>query len=272
MKLFRNCPQEERKSCEDCPRLGKCIVRKLKRRFVKGVKCVFKQFKIRHIFLILLFVLMFFILLGNKTKSKECKDNIQVCNIEIDNNKYINTIQTSLVSNEVASESEATELSVPAKKKETKKKRRKNTNKVKKSSKVSDGSLTISKAEQKMIEKVVYQESRGEPYEGQVAVAAVVLNRYKFNKKKQSIEEIVTAPNQFANISGVTQKMLNAYPNCEKAVKEALKGKDPTKSKFSDGARYFFEPTLVSGYQKDIRRGIKVLKIGNHYFHNDFNE
>ena len=151
-------------------------------------------------------------------------------------------------------------------------KKKKNTNKADKSSKDHTASLKISKAEKKMIEKVVYQESRGEPYEGQVAVAAVVLNRYKFNKKQKSIEEIVTAPNQFAKISKVTQKMLDAYPKCKKAVEDAVNGEDPTKSEFSEGARYFYEPNLVSGYQKEIRKGIKVLKIGNHYFHNDFNE
>ena len=43
MKLFRNCPQEGRESCEGCPRLGRCIVRKLKRRFVKKTKAFFRK-------------------------------------------------------------------------------------------------------------------------------------------------------------------------------------------------------------------------------------
>ena len=46
MKLFRNCPQEGRESCEGCPRLGRCIVRKLKRRFVKKTKAFFRKVEI----------------------------------------------------------------------------------------------------------------------------------------------------------------------------------------------------------------------------------
>ena len=45
-----------------------------------------------------------------------------------------------------------------------------------------------------------------------------------------------------------------------------------TRKKFKNGARYFYEPALVSEYQREIRKGVKTLKIGNHYFHNDFHE
>lgn len=257
MKLFRNCPQEGRKSCEGCPRLGRCIVRKLKRRFVRKTKAFFRKVEIKHIVFILFLVLIIFIAFGDKTKSIEhetYESNVKVLNITI--HTVTNEKPKNLATNE-----------------KTTSKKKKKTNKTEKSSlKPHTSSLKISKAEKKMIEKVVYQESRGEPYEGQVAVAAVVLNRYKFNKKQKSIEEIVTAPNQFAKISKVTQKMLDAYPKCKKAVEDAVNGEDPTRAKFSEGARYFYEPNLVSGYQKEIRKGIKVLKIGNHYFHNDFNE
>ena len=260
MKLFRNCPQEGRKFCEECPRLGRCIVRKLKRRFVKKAKAFFRKVKIKHVIFILFLVLILVIAFGDKTKSVEhekYETNIKVLSIAINNEQQPKNLETT----------EKT-----AAKKEKKVKKKKNANKADKSSKDHTASLKISEADQKMIEKVVYQESRGEPYEGQVAVAAVVLNRYKFNKKQKSIKEIVTAPNQFAKISAVTQKMLDAYPKCKKAVEDAVNGEDPTKSEFSEGARYFYEPNLVSGYQKEIRKGVKVLKIGNHYFHNDFNK
>lgn len=264
MKLFRNCPQEGRKSCEGCPRLGRCIVRKLKRRFARKSKAFFRKVKIKHVIFILFLVLILVIAFGDKTKSVEHE--------KYETNVKVLSIAIHTVNNEQQPKNlETTEKT--AAKKEKKVKKKKKTNKTEKSSlKPHTSSLKISEADQKMIEKVVYQESRGEPYEGQVAVAAVVLNRYKFNKKQKSIEEIVTAPNQFAKISAVTQKMLDAYPKCKKAVEDAVNGEDPTKSEFSEGARYFYEPNLVSGYQKEIRKGIKVLKIGNHYFHNDFNE
>ena len=263
MKLFRNCPQEGRKSCEGCPRLGRCIVRKLKRRFLKKTKAFFRKVEIKHIVFILFLVIILVIAFGDKTKSVEHE--------KYERNVKVLSIAIHTVNNEQQSKNLETTKKTTSKK-EKKVKKKKNTNKADKSSKDHTASLKISKAEKKMIEKVVYQESRGEPYEGQVAVAAVILNRYKFNKKQKSIEEIVTAPNQFAKISAVTQKMLDAYPKCKKAVEDAVNGEDPTRTKFSEGARYFYEPNLVSGYQKEIRKGIKVLKIGNHYFHNDFNE
>ena len=122
------------------------------------------------------------------------------------------------------------------------------------------------------MEKVVYAESRGEPYKGQVAVAAVILNRYEFYNRKRSITELVTEPYQFADISNISQKMLDEYPDCKKAVQDALNGEDPTEREFSEGARFFYDPDHVYGYQKEIREGIHVLKIGNHCFHNEFNE
>ena len=52
--------------------------------------------------------------------------------------------------------------------------------------------------EKLLIARVVYSEARGEPFEGQVAVAAVVLNRYESGKFGKSISKIVFAPDQFA--------------------------------------------------------------------------
>lgn len=133
----------------------------------------------------------------------------------------------------------------------------------------------VSDYDKKIIEKVVYAEARGEPFEGQVAVAAVVLNRYSSNNEdfdRKSIESIVKQKTQFASILGITQDMLDKNPNCEKAVEMALKGWDPTRKKFPEGAEFFFEPEgITNEEEKRKREGIEVLKIGNHCFHNDFN-
>ncbi len=125
------------------------------------------------------------------------------------------------------------------------------------------------------IAKLVWAEARGECFEGKVAVAAVVLNRYfsgdvRFDAR--SIYSIIAQPGQFADISYVSQNDLDSVPDCYAAVVEACKGWDPTRAVFQTGAYFFFNPNGVSGYQAQIRTGIVTMSIGNHSFHNDFNE
>ena len=63
---------------------------------------------------------------------------------------------------------------------------------------------------------------------------------------------------------------LEEYPDCMEAVEVACKGFDPTREVFKQGALYFYSPKLVTGKEKEIREGIKVMVIGNHNFHYDF--
>lgn len=129
--------------------------------------------------------------------------------------------------------------------------------------------------EKKYIAKVVYGEARGESFEGQVAVAAVVINRYYSDDPffaNDSIYSVVTQSWQFADISIVTDEMLGNYPSCMEAVEQACLGWDPTRKLFENGACYFYDPEGVTGYQKQIRTGIEELTIGGHRFHNEFNE
>lgn len=123
-------------------------------------------------------------------------------------------------------------------------------------------STYISDEDKKWMTKVVYVEARGECYEGQVAVAAVILNRYHYNNEQVSIYDIVTAPYQFGDIYGITDWDLDSYPDCARAVEEAISGVDPT-----DGCRYFYDPRYVSSYQAQIREGLDYIQIGNHRFH-----
>lgn len=134
----------------------------------------------------------------------------------------------------------------------------------------------VSEEEKIMMAKLVWKEARGESYEGKVAVAAVVLNRYRFDENKwdfdnDSISSVILQKRQFASISNVTeQDYLVDYPDCMQAVEDACKGWDPTRAVFEDGALYFYAPKLVKGEQKEIREGIKFMAIGNHNFHYDF--
>lgn len=125
------------------------------------------------------------------------------------------------------------------------------------------------------IAKVVYQEARGEVFEGKVAVAAVILNRYVSNDRRfdrDSIYSVVTQSGQFASIGNVSMDDLNSVFSCMDAVEAACKGWDPTRAKFPEGAKFFFNPDGdLSESAKIEREGIETYQIGNHLFHNDFN-
>lgn len=133
----------------------------------------------------------------------------------------------------------------------------------------------ISEEDRIIIAKVVWAEARGECFEGKVAVAAVILNRYYSEERcfdRDSIFSVVTQRGQFANIKKVTMENLEKNPECIRAVEAACKGWDPTRAMFENGALYFYAPKGVSGYQAEIREGIRVYVIGNHNFHYDFNK
>lgn len=123
--------------------------------------------------------------------------------------------------------------------------------------------------------KVVYAESRGEIFEGQVAVAATVLNRYESDDTRfdrTSIYAVITQSGQFASISNVTLEDLANCPSCMEAVEAACKGWDPTRVVFEDGAKFFFNPDGdLSDEAREARTGINTYCIGSHLFHNDFN-
>ena len=124
-----------------------------------------------------------------------------------------------------------------------------------------------------MIAKVVYEEARGECYEGKVAVAAVVINRYMSGKIGTSIHKVVTTKNQFANTSRTTNEMLDSVPDCMRAVNDACHGWDPTREWFADGALFFYNPDGdLSDEARKAREGIEQYAIGNHNFHVELNE
>lgn len=121
--------------------------------------------------------------------------------------------------------------------------------------------------------KLVYQEARGESFEGKVAVAAVVLNRFNSNDRRfdrSSIYSVITQSGQFAGINSVTEGMLSQIPECMEAVEAALKGWDPTRKTFEEGAKFFYAPKGICFEESLKREGVLKLTIGNHDFHNDF--
>jgi N-acetylmuramoyl-L-alanine amidase len=130
------------------------------------------------------------------------------------------------------------------------------------SSSASRGSNTYSSGigtgDYDLIAKMVYAESRGEPLEGQVAVASVILNRVKDSRFPNTVAGVVYQPGAFEPVSN---GQLYQTPNAAayKAVDYAVKGWDA-----SGGALYFFNPETATSKWIWSRQIIK--KIGKHYF------
>ncbi|GLB60237.1 cell wall hydrolase [Cytobacillus sp. NCCP-133] len=105
---------------------------------------------------------------------------------------------------------------------------------------------------------IVNGEARGESYEGQVAVAAVILNRMESNEFPDAINQVIYQRNAFTAINDGQYRLLpgnTAY----QAVKDAFLGWDPT-----GGAVYYYNPNLVTDQWIFTRTVIK--RIGNHTF------
>lgn len=105
---------------------------------------------------------------------------------------------------------------------------------------------------------VVYGEARGEPKEGQVAIAAVILNRTFDPDFPDTIKDVIFAHDAFTAVSD-GQFKLQPDQAARQAVYEALEGKDPT-----EGAVYYWNPqTATSNWVKN--RTI-IKQIGRHVF------
>lgn len=124
------------------------------------------------------------------------------------------------------------------------------------SSSSSSGSSTSS--DLNLLARIVYGEARGEPYTGQVAVAAVVLNRVRSSSFPNSIAGVIYQAGAFDAVSD-GQVNLNPNANAKKAAQDALNGWDPTY-----GCLYYYNPrTATSTWM--LSRPVK-LRIGNHNF------
>lgn len=109
-----------------------------------------------------------------------------------------------------------------------------------------------------LLARLVYGEARGEPYTGQVAVAAVVLNRVKSSSFPNTVSGVIYQAGAF---SVVNDGQINLTPNqtAYNAARDALNGWDP-----SYGSIYYFNPnTATSSW---IWSRPHVITIGNHRF------
>lgn len=106
-----------------------------------------------------------------------------------------------------------------------------------------------------LLAALIHCEAGGEPYEGQVAVGAVVMNRVRSKAYPDTIHGVIYASGQFSPaMSGKVDRVLASgriYPSCIQAAEEALSGV----SNVGD---------LTHFRRNDGRDGIV---IGNHVFH-----
>ena len=110
----------------------------------------------------------------------------------------------------------------------------------------------------KIMANAVYGEARGEPYVGQVAVAAVILNRVKHSSFPNTPSGVVFEPRAFTAVAD-GQIWLTPNETAKKAVRDAMNGYDPT-----GGCIYYFNPvTATSAW---IWGRPQVKKIGQHIF------
>ena len=119
-------------------------------------------------------------------------------------------------------------------------------------------SSSTSSSDLNLLSRLVYGEARGEPYTGQVAVAAVVLNRVKNPAFPNTIAGVIYQSGAFDVVS---DGQINLTPNAtaKKAAQDALNGWDP-----SYGAIYYFNPkTATSAW---IWSRPMTVTIGNHRF------
>lgn len=111
-----------------------------------------------------------------------------------------------------------------------------------------------------LLAKAITGEARGEPYIGQVAVGAVILNRTRHPSFPNTIPGVIYQPGAF---TAVSDGQINLPPDesCLKAARDALNGWDPT-----GGCLYYWNPATATSKWIWSRKVVK--KIGKHWFGN----
>lgn len=111
-----------------------------------------------------------------------------------------------------------------------------------------------------LLARAINGEARGESYEGQVAVGAVILNRVKSSKFPNSIAGVIYQPGAFTAVAdGQINVPIEEGSTVLKAAQDALNGWDPT-----NGAIYYFNPDTATSDWIWSRPLIKT--IGKHRF------
>ena len=126
----------------------------------------------------------------------------------------------------------------------------------------SNSTISLTKDDIYLMSQVVYAESKGEPFDGKIAVASVILNRTTDSQFPNTIHGVITQKNAF---SCVRNGKIDVVPDGDSynAVLKAIEGYDPT-----DEALYFYNPKIATcSWMKGVEKtGEKI--IGQHVFFN----
>ncbi|MEI7024241.1 spore cortex-lytic enzyme [Paenibacillus sp. y28] len=118
--------------------------------------------------------------------------------------------------------------------------------------------VSVNQHELDLLARIIYAEARGESYEGQVAVGAVVMNRLAALSFPNTIQGIIEQPGAFTAVDD-GQYRLKPDETAYRAALDAVRGYDPSK-----GALYYFNPkTATSSW---IWSREQIVQIGNHIF------
>lgn len=111
-----------------------------------------------------------------------------------------------------------------------------------------------------LLARLINGEARGEPYQGQVAVGAVILNRVKSTNFPNTIAGVIYQKGQFSCITdGQFNAAIDENSTVYKAAEEAINGSDPT-----NGALYFYNPNKTKS--KWLFSLKTTTTIGKHVF------
>lgn len=128
--------------------------------------------------------------------------------------------------------------------------------------KENDQMIYLTQSDIHLMSQIVYAESKGEPFEGKIAVASVILNRVLSTGFPDTIQDVIFQPRAF---SCVVNGKIDVVPTqeCFDAVYEALTGKDPT-----GDAVFFYNPEIATcAWMQGIEKR-NIISIGQHLFFN----
>lgn len=111
-----------------------------------------------------------------------------------------------------------------------------------------------------LLARAINGEARGESYEGQVAVGAVILNRVSDPNFPNTIAGVIYQPGAFTAVDdGQISVPIDPASTVVKAAQDSLNGWDPT-----DGCIYYWNPATATSSWIWSRK--IVIKIGKHNF------
>jgi len=120
------------------------------------------------------------------------------------------------------------------------------------------GGVSADSLDLALLARVISAEAKGEPYAGQVAVGAVILNRIEHPSFPNTLAGVVYQANAFESVSNGEYRK-PAAESCVRAAQEAAAGSDPT-----GGAIYFYNPAKTSN--KWMLSRPVIAAIGRHVF------